>query len=321
MNGRAYDYNLGRFLSVDPFIQAPGNSQSMNPYSYIMNNPLSGTDPSGYKSICDRKVNCETIWVNGSGKHLVGTIEDKNGKTHNVVIKTNVNVDTEDLESISARDVESITISGENEVSHWQVSHVSGGTESQSHKSRSFEMASVGPGALFDLYNVIESMTDIDARKMKEDIDNAYIQGRDEGAQDFTKWSKFWALISVNGFISKTKFNGLVSRQQAHIRECDCKDVQPYNRDIADYYHFLAVDYYTKLYQFEVARRLPSELKGIMIDTYAIGFVQSRLIDIVGSLGRKSDVEKELLDMQVELMRSIKNQSDRNIQKQSTRYY
>lgn len=52
MNGRAYDYNLGRFLSVDPFIQSPGNSQSMNPYSYIMNNPLSGTDPSGYKA-CD----------------------------------------------------------------------------------------------------------------------------------------------------------------------------------------------------------------------------------------------------------------------------
>ncbi|WP_444996035.1 FG-GAP-like repeat-containing protein [Aliikangiella sp. IMCC44359] len=48
MNGRVYDYNLGRFLSVDPFIQSPGNSQSLNPYSYIMNNPLSGTDPSGY---------------------------------------------------------------------------------------------------------------------------------------------------------------------------------------------------------------------------------------------------------------------------------
>ena len=49
MNGRAFDYNLGRFLSVDPFIQAPGNSQSFNPYSYIMNNPLAGTDPSGYR--------------------------------------------------------------------------------------------------------------------------------------------------------------------------------------------------------------------------------------------------------------------------------
>ncbi len=50
MNGRVYDYNLGRFLSVDPFIQEPGNSQSMNPYSYIMNNPLAGTDPSGYRA-------------------------------------------------------------------------------------------------------------------------------------------------------------------------------------------------------------------------------------------------------------------------------
>ena len=48
MNGRVYDYNLGRFLSVDPFIQEPGNSQSMNPYSYLLNNPLGGTDPSGY---------------------------------------------------------------------------------------------------------------------------------------------------------------------------------------------------------------------------------------------------------------------------------
>jgi RHS repeat-associated protein len=48
MNGRVYDYNLGRFLSVDPFIQFPENSQSVNAYSYILNNPLSGTDPTGY---------------------------------------------------------------------------------------------------------------------------------------------------------------------------------------------------------------------------------------------------------------------------------
>ncbi len=48
MNGRVYDYNLGRFMSADPFIQDPESSQSINPYSYIMNNPLAGTDPSGY---------------------------------------------------------------------------------------------------------------------------------------------------------------------------------------------------------------------------------------------------------------------------------
>ena len=57
MNGRVYDYNLGRFMSVDPFVQAPGNSQSMNPYSYIMNNPLAGTDPTGYTTVWDSK-NC-----------------------------------------------------------------------------------------------------------------------------------------------------------------------------------------------------------------------------------------------------------------------
>jgi RHS repeat-associated protein len=49
MNGRIYDYNLGRFLSVDPIISNPANPQSINPYSYIGNNPLSGTDPTGYE--------------------------------------------------------------------------------------------------------------------------------------------------------------------------------------------------------------------------------------------------------------------------------
>jgi len=48
MNGRIYDPNLGRFLSADPLIQAPYNSQSYNRYSYVMNNPLSLVDPSGY---------------------------------------------------------------------------------------------------------------------------------------------------------------------------------------------------------------------------------------------------------------------------------
>ncbi|MBL8300633.1 MAG: hypothetical protein JNN30_20025, partial [Rhodanobacteraceae bacterium] len=48
MNGRVYDHQAGRFLSVDPMIQFPANSQSLNPYSYILNNPMAGTDPTGY---------------------------------------------------------------------------------------------------------------------------------------------------------------------------------------------------------------------------------------------------------------------------------
>ncbi|MDX3773806.1 RHS repeat-associated core domain-containing protein [Chromatiaceae bacterium AAb-1] len=48
MGGRIYDAHIGRFLQADPFVQAPGNSQSLNRYSYVLNNPLSYTDPSGY---------------------------------------------------------------------------------------------------------------------------------------------------------------------------------------------------------------------------------------------------------------------------------
>lgn len=47
-NGRVLDSVTGRFLSVDPIYEAPTNSQSINPYSYVMNNSLSFTDPSGY---------------------------------------------------------------------------------------------------------------------------------------------------------------------------------------------------------------------------------------------------------------------------------
>ena len=46
-NGRIYDPLLGRFLSPDNNIQAPGNPQNYNRYSYVLNNPLKYTDPSG----------------------------------------------------------------------------------------------------------------------------------------------------------------------------------------------------------------------------------------------------------------------------------
>ena len=51
MNGRIFDPLIGRFMSADPFIQAPENLQSHNRFAYVMNNPLSYTDPSGYFSL------------------------------------------------------------------------------------------------------------------------------------------------------------------------------------------------------------------------------------------------------------------------------
>jgi RHS repeat-associated protein len=51
MNGRIYDAQLGRFLQADPVIQAPDNAQSWNAYTYVFNNPLAYTDPSGNISL------------------------------------------------------------------------------------------------------------------------------------------------------------------------------------------------------------------------------------------------------------------------------
>jgi hypothetical protein len=48
MNGRVQDAITGRFLSADPYIPEPGNTQGYNRYSYVMNNPMSWVDPSGF---------------------------------------------------------------------------------------------------------------------------------------------------------------------------------------------------------------------------------------------------------------------------------
>ena len=51
MNGRVYDPVVGRFLSPDPNVQSPNDLQSYNRYSYVFNNPLRYTDPTGYFSV------------------------------------------------------------------------------------------------------------------------------------------------------------------------------------------------------------------------------------------------------------------------------
>ncbi|HKY23310.1 MAG TPA: FG-GAP-like repeat-containing protein [Vicinamibacterales bacterium] len=48
MNGRVYDASIGRFVSADPFIQNPNDTQGYSRYSYVRNNPLKYTDPSGH---------------------------------------------------------------------------------------------------------------------------------------------------------------------------------------------------------------------------------------------------------------------------------
>jgi GH24 family phage-related lysozyme (muramidase) len=50
MNARLYDPELGRFIQADDFVE-PEATQGLNRYSYVLNNPLSATDPSGNFSL------------------------------------------------------------------------------------------------------------------------------------------------------------------------------------------------------------------------------------------------------------------------------
>lgn len=47
MNARLYDPILGRFVSPDPYVQAPFNTQNFNRFTYALNNPLLYYDEDG----------------------------------------------------------------------------------------------------------------------------------------------------------------------------------------------------------------------------------------------------------------------------------
>jgi len=50
-NSRWYDPLIGRFMQADTIVPQPGNPQSLNRYSYVLNNPLSYSDPNGHSPL------------------------------------------------------------------------------------------------------------------------------------------------------------------------------------------------------------------------------------------------------------------------------
>lgn len=80
MNGRVYDPELGRFLSADPFIQEPYLTNSFNRYSYVMNNPVKYTDPTGYWWQGGLEGECQTDGNNYN--YVNGTVHSWNS-SHN----------------------------------------------------------------------------------------------------------------------------------------------------------------------------------------------------------------------------------------------
>ncbi|MGH2510238.1 MAG: RHS repeat-associated core domain-containing protein, partial [Ktedonobacteraceae bacterium] len=81
-NARLYDPALGRFLSVDPMIAHPGSTQSINPYSYVENNPLNKTDPTGEMSAQEAGA------CNSAGSHLCNGGGNTSVKNSSVTINS-----------------------------------------------------------------------------------------------------------------------------------------------------------------------------------------------------------------------------------------
>ena len=77
MNGRAQDPILGRFLSGDPYLTEPLNTQNYNRYSYLYNNPLSAIDPSGF----GKEPPCPTC-VKPEGDPVVKDVVTVEGRRH-----------------------------------------------------------------------------------------------------------------------------------------------------------------------------------------------------------------------------------------------
>ena len=57
-NARFCDPGIGRFIQPDTIIPSPANPQSWNRYSYVRNDPVMYSDPSGHSwQDCDKRMN------------------------------------------------------------------------------------------------------------------------------------------------------------------------------------------------------------------------------------------------------------------------
>ena len=67
---RYYDATLGRFISADTLVPNPEDPQDLNRYSYVDNNPLRHTDPSGHQVSCGKN----------DGSHFCNSLAKQNGQ-------------------------------------------------------------------------------------------------------------------------------------------------------------------------------------------------------------------------------------------------
>jgi RHS repeat-associated protein len=79
-NARFYAPAVGRFISADVIVPDPTNPQQFNRYSYVLNNALRYTDPTG-----------RYCYDPSAGAELAGTCVNEDGTTHSLLPTTSRN--------------------------------------------------------------------------------------------------------------------------------------------------------------------------------------------------------------------------------------
>ncbi|MHB8484035.1 MAG: RHS repeat-associated core domain-containing protein [Nitrospiria bacterium] len=70
---RYYDPALGRFISADTIVGNPSDPQSLNRYSYVRNNPIINTDPTGHDCT---PFTCLSSWVPPPADQIVQQVSN-----------------------------------------------------------------------------------------------------------------------------------------------------------------------------------------------------------------------------------------------------
>lgn len=75
LNARIYDPGIGRFLTPDDVVPDVYRPQSLNPYTYVENRPLTATDPTGHSS-SGTDVDTESVCPNGPGNCKIPSLNE-----------------------------------------------------------------------------------------------------------------------------------------------------------------------------------------------------------------------------------------------------
>jgi RHS repeat-associated protein len=89
-HARFYDPLIGRFISADSIVPQATNPQALNRYSYVVNNPLKYTDPTGHCFLVCAIVGVAAGALYGYGSQVINNLN--NGKDWETALTTNIDV-------------------------------------------------------------------------------------------------------------------------------------------------------------------------------------------------------------------------------------